>query len=118
MALLLTLSAFHAHAQYDNGSLVGTIKDPTGAPIANATVTITNEATAIATTVKTNSAGDYEVPTLKVGAYDISATAQGFSSTRATNITVSVGGRPASILASRWAPETATVEVTRRSTPD
>ena len=79
IALLLSLGGLNAYAQYDNGSLVGTIKDATGAPIPNASVTITNTDTAAATAVKTDSAGDYEVPSLHVGVYKISATATGFS---------------------------------------
>ncbi len=80
-------------AQYDNGSLVGTIRDTTGAPIPNAAVTITNTATGIATDVKSNGTGDYEVPTLRVGVYKISAVAPGFASAVANNISIQVGGR-------------------------
>jgi hypothetical protein len=80
-------------AQYDNGSLVGTIRDTTGAPIPNAAVTITNTATGIATDVKSNGTGDYEVPTLRVGEYKISAVAPGFASAVANNISIQVGGR-------------------------
>ena len=111
MILTLSFSTMSAFAQYDNGSLVGTIKDPSGAPIPNATVTITSEATAIVTTVKTNGAGDYEVPTLKVGAYDISATAQGFASTQATNVAISVGGRARIDLSLKVGADTTSVEV-------
>jgi hypothetical protein len=100
------------HAQYDNGSLVGTIKDGTGAPIAGAAVTITNDATAIATQVKTNASGDYEVPSLKVGSYSISAAANGFASAQATNITISVGSRTKIDLALKVGAASATVEVT------
>ena len=104
----LTLSA---HAQYDNGSLVGTIRDSSGAPITGATVTITSQATAIATTARTNGQGDYEIPSLKVGAYDISATAAGFSDARATNITISVGGRQRIDLGLKVGAASASVEV-------
>ena len=81
------------HAQYENGSLVGTIRDTTGAPIANAEVTVANTATAIATTTHTDGAGNYTVPDLRVGVYNISATAPGFSRAVAEKITVSVGNR-------------------------
>ena len=80
-------------AQYDNGSLVGTIRDTTGAPIPNAAVTITNTATGIATQVKSGGTGDYEVPTLRVGQYKISAAAPGFADAVANNISIEVGGR-------------------------
>ncbi len=90
--LCFFLSSF-VHAQYDNGSLVGTIRDKSGAAVAGAVVTITNNATAVATKVKSDSAGDYEVPSLHVGVYTISASSPGFADAVANNIAVSVGGR-------------------------
>ena len=81
------------HAQYENGSVVGTIRDPTGAPIAAAKVTVTNTATAAALTVESNAAGEYNAPQLRVGLYTIEANAGGFSRAVAQNVTVSVGNR-------------------------
>ena len=57
MALLLMLSSPAAFAQYDTGSLVGTIHDASGAVVPNVTVTVTNIATGVATVVKTGAAG-------------------------------------------------------------
>jgi len=93
MALLLMLPSRTALAQYDLGGLVGTIHDSSGAAVPNVTVTVTNDATAIATVVKTDQAGDYEVPSLRVGVYTISASASGFAIAEAKSITVSVGAR-------------------------
>ena len=45
MALLLMLSSRMAFAQYEDGSLVGTIRDASGAAVPNVAVTITNDAT-------------------------------------------------------------------------
>ena len=67
------------HAQYENGSLLGTVRDSSGAPIANAALTITNTATAITTQAKTNDVGDYNVRSLRVGVYTITASSPGFS---------------------------------------
>ena len=111
-ALALVFCCANLHAQYDNGSLVGTIKDGSGAPIAGADVTITSDATAISTKAKTNGSGDYEVPSLKVGTYSISATAPGFASAQATNITISVGGRTRIDLGLKVGATSTTVEVT------
>jgi hypothetical protein len=93
VAVLLCVLSAHSYAQYDNGSLVGTIKDSTGAPIPGATVTITNTATAIASVTHTNASGDYEVPSLHVGQYNVAASATGFADAIAKNIAVIVGGR-------------------------
>ncbi|MGD1062008.1 MAG: carboxypeptidase regulatory-like domain-containing protein [Terracidiphilus sp.] len=93
MALLLMLSSRTAFAQYDLGGLVGTIHDSSGAAVPNVTVTVTNDATGIATVVKTDQSGDYEVPSLRVGVYTISASASGFAIAEAKSITISVGAR-------------------------
>jgi hypothetical protein len=93
LAFLLMLPSRIALAQYDNGSLVGTIRDSSGAAIPNVTVTITNDATGVASVVKTSDSGDYEVPSLRVGVYTISASAPGFAIAEAKQITVSVGAR-------------------------
>src|ERR1700733_10232370 len=101
----------YLHAQYDNGSLVGTIRDKSGAGIPNAVVTITNNATAVATKAATNAEGDYEVPSLHVGVYTIAATSSGFTNAVANNITVSVGGRQRIDLTLNVGATEATVEV-------
>jgi len=111
-ALALILFCGSLQAQYDNGSLVGTIKDGSGAPIPGASVTITSDATAITTQAKTNGSGDYEIPSLKVGTYKISASATGFATVQATNITISVGGRARIDLALKVGGTAETVEVT------
>jgi hypothetical protein len=99
------------HAQYDNGSVVGTVKDPSGAAIPGATVTITNDATSISTTAKTDASGNYEVPELKVGTYTVTATAPTFSAAVAQNISISVGNRTRIDLALKVGGTATTVEV-------
>jgi hypothetical protein len=91
--LVIAFFSTTARAQYDDGSLIGTIHDATGAVVAGATVTVTNVNTGITTTVTTNASGDYEVPSLRVGTYSIKAEAQGFAPVEATNISIMVGGR-------------------------
>jgi hypothetical protein len=108
---LIFFLAPSAHAQYDNGSVTGTIRDGSGAPIAGAAVKITNIATAISNDTTTNGSGDYEVPTLRAGVYTITATASGFSDTIAQNITVSVGGRQHIDLTLKVGSASTTVEV-------
>jgi hypothetical protein len=109
--LFFSLSPF-LHAQYENGSLVGTIRDKSGAGIPNAIVTITNNATAAATKATTNGEGDYEAPSLHVGVYTIAATSPGFTNAVANNITVSVGGRQRIDLTLNVGATETTVEVT------
>src|ERR1700722_3033908 len=92
-AVVFFFSCIFLHAQYDNGSLVGTIRDKSGAGVVGAVVTITNNATGAVTKVNSNETGDYEVPSRQVGVYSISVSSSGFTDAVANNITVSVGGR-------------------------
>ncbi|HEY0796290.1 MAG TPA: TonB-dependent receptor [Acidisarcina sp.] len=109
--MVVVLTCTQLYAQYDNGSLLGTISDITGAPIAGAAVKITNTATAISTQTTTNESGGYDVPSLRVGVYTISANANGFSEAIAENITVSVGGRQRIDLTLKVGAAQSTVEV-------
>ena len=93
VGLFIALFGTTARAQYEDGSLIGTIHDATGAVVGNATVTVTNVNTGIETKVTTNGSGDYEVPSLRVGTYGIKAEAPGFAPAEATNISIAVGGR-------------------------
>ncbi len=91
--LCLILGGATARAQYENGSLIGTIHDSTGAVVANAEVTVTNVGTGIVSRVVSNGAGDYEIPSLRVGIYNVKAEEAGFAPAEARNITISVAGR-------------------------
>jgi Carboxypeptidase regulatory-like domain/TonB dependent receptor/TonB-dependent Receptor Plug Domain len=91
--LLIVLCGITAQAQYENGSLIGTIHDSTGAVVANASVAVTNVGTGIITRVQSSASGDYEVPALRVGVYNVQAEASGFAPAEARNITISVAGR-------------------------
>src|SRR5260370_20699406 len=72
---------------------MGLLRDATGAAVANAAVTVTNVNTGNVVKAAANGSGDYEVPSLRVGAYNIQADAPGFEPAVAKNITVSVAGR-------------------------
>ncbi len=65
-------------AQTDTARLYGTITDPTGAVIPNATVTVTDTATGRTVTAKTGGAGDYVVNGLPVGKYHVEVKQDGF----------------------------------------
>ena len=91
--VLLLLPLQRLHAQYENGSLLGAIRDSSGSAIPHANVTVTNTATGITNQTTTDDAGDYNVPQLRVGVYSVTANAPGFASAVAKNITVSIGNR-------------------------
>jgi hypothetical protein len=109
--LCLALFPGRALAQYDNGSIVGTVHDSSGAVMQDATVKVTNGATGVVSTRQTNDSGDYEVPALRVGQYNIEVTKAGFAPARATEITVSVGARQRIDLTLAIGETSTTVEV-------
>jgi hypothetical protein len=100
-----------AWAQYDNGSVVGTVKDASGAAVAGANVTATNTDTSIAARTVTNGSGDYEFPDLKAGSYSVTAASGGFSPAEARNINVSVASRVRIDLTLKIGSAETTVEV-------
>jgi hypothetical protein len=90
---LLLLLSTAALAQIDTGSIVGTVRDSSGATIPNATVTLTNAATNQTTTTTTNSAGEFQFQSLHPGAYSLKASVSGFSTQEFSNIEVDVDSR-------------------------
>jgi len=108
----LLLQPLAAMAQYENSSIVGTVHDATGAVVSGATVTVTNTATGIVSTRATNASGDFEVPELRVGLYNVDVSKEGFASTRAADITVSVASRQRIDLTLKVGETNTTIEVT------
>ena len=73
-------------AQIRSSAITGTIADPSGAVVPNATVVVTNEETNVAAEVRTNNGGVYTVPYLAAGRYSVSVKAPGFQTYRRTGI--------------------------------
>jgi len=65
----------------DLGTIRGTVTDPNGAVIPNASVQVTDLATGFSRDLTTNSEGNYEAAGLKSGNYRVSITATGFKTT-------------------------------------
>ena len=76
--LVLVLGATPASAQFDRGTISGTIKDAQGGVVPGATVTATSTATQQTRTTVTDGSGFYTFPNLQSGRYDVSAELQGF----------------------------------------
>jgi hypothetical protein len=74
----LIFSASTGIAQVDTGTILGTVKDQTGAVIPDAKVMIVNQGTAEQISTTTRSDGTYIVTPLKVGSYRISVEVAGF----------------------------------------
>jgi hypothetical protein len=74
-----------------NGNINGTITDPTGAIVPNATVVVTNTDTGIARTLTTNSAGTYNANFLLPGHYEVVASGVSFGKIDRKNVVLTVG---------------------------
>lgn len=71
-------TALTVWAQVDTATVTGTVRDTTGAVIANATVTATETDTGIKTSTKSNASGNYVITPLKIGRYSVSVEAPAF----------------------------------------
>jgi hypothetical protein len=78
-------------AQSSGGAIRGTLTDPSGAVIQNASVTIIEGGTGGTRRLVSNSAGLYDAPNLPLGTYKLTVTAAGFSTGERTGIEVGVG---------------------------
>lgn len=87
---LVLMSGTHSLAQQVFGSIIGTITDPSGSPVANAKITITdvNKGTTFATT--TNESGNYTRGQLIPGTYKVTVESPGFVKVVSSDITVTV----------------------------
>jgi hypothetical protein len=76
--ILCLVCGFPAFAQSERGTISGSVKDPTGAVIVDATVNVINTATNTTVSVTTTSSGDYTAPSLQAGTYNIRVEKPGF----------------------------------------
>jgi Carboxypeptidase regulatory-like domain/TonB dependent receptor len=87
VGLLLATGAF---AQNATGTIVGTVKDSTGAVVVNASVSVTNVDTEESRTVTANGAGEYTAPLLKPGNYQVVVSVSGFKKESKSGIVLNV----------------------------
>ncbi len=80
-----------AMAQFDTGTITGTVTDASGAIVPNATVIVTNTGTGIESTFETDSNGSFVASALPFGQYVVSATGTGFSKTATAPLVLNVG---------------------------
>ena len=84
----ISVIAISSFAQ-STATLSGTVTDPSGAVLPNASVKVHSIATGSDREIKTDGAGVYVVPSLQPGDYQVQASAPGFSACRAPGRTAS-----------------------------
>jgi hypothetical protein len=74
-----------------SATITGQVVDPQGAVITSATVTATNAATGVAHSAKTTSSGNYTIPNLPPGTYNVKVEAAKFSAGETKDVKLNVG---------------------------
>ncbi len=99
------------HAQSFRGSLVGTVLDQSGAPVPGAPVVAMNQATGVSRSTTTDDSGNYVVPELPIGNYNVRVSVTGFAPVSQTDIHVAVAAEQRVDVTLNPAKQTETVEV-------
>ncbi|MFN7914891.1 MAG: carboxypeptidase regulatory-like domain-containing protein [Vicinamibacterales bacterium] len=93
LTAMLLLIAAPAWAQFDSGSVLGTVRDSSGGVLPGVTVTLRNIDTGISATRTTDERGTYEFPTVRVGTYVVASELQGFSTREVRGVKLEIGAR-------------------------
>jgi len=112
---LVLLWAVSAYAQVTTADVVGTVRDTTGAVIANANVAITNLGTGITRTAQTGSSGDFVINLLPPGTYSIKVEAPSFKTYTVATLALASGDRTRIDASMQPGQATETVEVTAQT---
>lgn len=74
-----------------SAQISGTVVDPQGAVVPGAKVTATNQATGVQRSVNTTSTGNYVIPNLQPGKYDVGVSAKGFAPGTTKDVVLNLG---------------------------
>src|SRR6185436_2211033 len=88
--LLILLLTPAVTAQTFRGTILGTVTDPNDAVVAGAKITVKNTSTGLERSTTTDEAGNYTVPELPVGPYELRVEQSGFAAIVVSNVTVEV----------------------------
>jgi hypothetical protein len=111
LLIVLLCGSSVAFAQF-SASIEGTVSDPTGAVVPNATVVLTGMTTGVSTPTKTNASGFYKFPSLGSGSYRIKVSYPGFADEIVKDITLVAEQTRGVPFTLRPKSETTTVAVT------
>src|SRR5882672_3342051 len=91
LALCIALGAAAVFAQEPTGSIEGTVKDPQGAVVQNATVTVHNAATNFTRSATADDNGRYRISQLAPGTYEVKVVGANFKTSVVSDVVVAVG---------------------------
>jgi len=90
---VLILASMAAYAQQGRGTILGTVTDQSGAPVAGAVVKVVNRATNVGQQTQTTGEGLYQAPNLAVGDYTVTIEKPGFRKVVRTGLQLQVDQR-------------------------
>jgi hypothetical protein len=111
LVICVLFSGQAGHAQQTFGGITGQVTDPSGGVILNATVTLLDEQTSLTRSVKTNTAGAYNLVNLPIGSYTLTFAADGFDLQKTQHINVQADRTATVNAALKVGQTTTTVEV-------
>src|SRR3989454_371687 len=91
IAVLIVLQPCLAFAQTATGTIVGVVKDTSGALIPGVSIAVKHTDTGQTRTAISSDSGSYNVPLLPVGAYELTTTMPGFKQEVRTGINLVIG---------------------------
>ncbi len=93
VCVLVVLQSSLLFAQFEAGTVLGTIRDQSGAPVPNASVTLEGALTGVNFKSITDANGNYEFVNERPGSYRVRVTAPGFETAVASNFDLQVNAR-------------------------
>lgn len=112
VAIALLLTATLVFAQSTTANLQGTVTDATGAVVPNADVRATNTATNLNRATKTDNSGNYLIPALPPGTYNVEVQAPGMGKQVLKGLVLDVGRTVAQSFSMKPASVAETIEIT------
>jgi hypothetical protein len=93
LAAILLVVTTPLWAQKDAGAIVGLVRDPSGAVVTGAKVTVTDVERGIEMTLSTNAGGEYVASPLRIGRYSVTVEKPGFKKAVAGPVQVNIQDR-------------------------
>lgn len=88
ITIAILLSLISINAQTSRGTVSGTVKDPNGAVVPGATVTLVNTSTAVERSAQTNNEGFYRFDAVDLGNYSVRIAAVSFGTVNKSGVVV------------------------------
>jgi hypothetical protein len=109
--ILLALLSAPLWAQLDSGAMSGTVQDPAGRVVQGAKVSLVGVETGTSYSTTSATAGNYNFPSVRPGAYDVTIAAEGFKTAVHRGAVVAIGAHAVLNIALEVGVATETVSI-------